>query len=159
MFIFEISGSDLIGRMESTDLRSKGGISVFFLYSKVEENEWVVDYALKKRSVKLVSTGLDFGTPGFKKWVFASSFTGLTKFFIESGSAVEFNQLKFTIVDCNKLKTKCNEYCRIFYKYIDVKVPLSSSYFGFDSISPNQYGTSKLSSKPEGDQEILCSHS
>jgi ribosomal RNA methyltransferase Nop2 len=33
----------------------------------VEENEWVIDFALRSRYVKLVETGIEVGEPGLTK--------------------------------------------------------------------------------------------
>lgn len=60
----------ILAAIDSIDASSPtGGILVYATCSiTVEENEAIVDYALRKRYVKVIDSGMEFGKPGIAHW-------------------------------------------------------------------------------------------
>jgi ribosomal RNA methyltransferase Nop2 len=60
----------ILAAIDSIDPNSPtGGILVYATCSiTVEENEAIVDYALRKRFIKVVDSGMEFGKPGIVTW-------------------------------------------------------------------------------------------
>jgi len=76
----------LLAAIDACNERSKnGGIIIYSTCSiLVEENEFVIQYAVQNRNVKIVDTGLNFGMPGFKKFkdtVFDKNMENCRRFF------------------------------------------------------------------------------
>ena len=57
----------ILAAIDSCNAKGKGEGSIVYSTCtiSVEENEWVIDYALKHRYVKCIETGLEIGEPGF----------------------------------------------------------------------------------------------
>ena len=59
----------LLSAIDALSCKKGGGRMVFSTCSvSVAENEEVVNYALSKRDIRLLDTGLDFGKPGFTRY-------------------------------------------------------------------------------------------